>query len=226
MPAATHSDAPPRITIRQGISVLAGAILLAIIVVTLSYKAERARLIDLTLRNEVIPPPADQRFPYYAPGVVTPATVGSHEAALADDQEIIGIEVGGKARAYSLRAMSALSRHIINDVVGDSAVSITYCDGSECIKAFGGGDRRTPLDISNVGLLDGHMLLQVANVSYIQETGEIVEAPAGTSPPPFPYATIPSTRTTWGKWKARHVETDVYTGPDPVAVRQLDSSDH
>ena len=110
-------------------------------------------------------------------------------------------------------------------MLGGSAVTVTYCDLNECVKAFGGGERRVPLDIAQAGLLDGHMLLKVAGVSYDQETGEVVETPQGTPPQPFPYATIPSTRTTWGKWKTQHAETDVYMGPGPAELQKSQPTD-
>ena len=197
-PAVPDSGHRTRLLSRPGIVVVTGFALIAISVVALAYRAERARFIALTLKNEVLPPLPDGRDRFIAPGVVTPTAIPSQTALLGDDEPVIGIEAGGKARAYSLRAMRGLTQHIINDVVGGSAVSVTYCDLSECVKAFGGEDRRDPLDISQAGLMNSRMVLQVANVCYDQETGKVVDAPPGPSPPPFPYATIPATRTTWG----------------------------
>jgi hypothetical protein len=200
-----------------------GSILIAIPVVALCHQAERARLRGL--KNELLTPSEQHvRRRFSAPGVETPVTLPARVAALNDDEQVIGIEVGGKARAYRLRAMRGLREHIINDVVGGSAVSVTFCDMSGCAKAFSGGDCRAPLKISQAGLLDNRMLLSVADVCYDQETGAVVESPKGKAPPPFPFETMPFAITTWREWKARHSETDVSMGLGPAMVRREQDS--
>ncbi|MDR3638338.1 MAG: DUF3179 domain-containing (seleno)protein [Isosphaeraceae bacterium] len=155
-------------------------------------------------------PKTSMRMQFFSAGLETPTTLPVEFAKLADDEPVIGIEAGGKARAYHVPTMCSTTRHIVNDVLGGVGVSVTYCDLSDCARAFGGGAHTSPLDVSQAGLLDGRMLIKIGGVTYSQETGEIAETDPGKAAVPFPYAPFPLTRATWGEWKLRHPDTDIY----------------
>lgn len=154
---------------------------------------------------------------FLSEGLRLPPTVpaAAAEAAIGDDDEVIGVEAGGKARAYRMRAMRIPMRHVINDVVGGVAVSITYCNLRQCVRGFGGVPKEAPLELWQAGLLDDRMVVKVGGVSYLQETGKVVECDSGQPAVPFPYAEYPLTRTTWKEWKGRHPDSDVYVGDHP-----------
>ena len=143
-----------------------------------------------------------------------PKTVPADSAPLSDDEEVIGVEAGGKARAYRMKAMVQPFQHVINDVVGGLAVTTTYCNITGCVRGFGGQARPDPLAVDQAGLLDRKMVLKVGHAAYLQDTGALVEHDPGTLAPPFPLAEYPLTRTTWRAWKTLHPHTDVYAG-DP-----------
>ncbi len=156
--------------------------------------------------------PVVHRVPEYFEGIKTPATVPASETSLKDDEMVIGVEAGGKSRAYRLNAMIRFTDHIVNDIIGEQAVSVTYCNMAKCVRAFGGSEYRKPLDIAQGGLLDERMVLRVGRSGYMQETSERIETDQGFEPVPFPYSEYPSEVTTWGQWKAQHPDTDVYEG--------------
>ncbi len=201
---------------RVCIIIVAGFALIAPLGLGAFYWAETAMLRDWSRKSEVIEPlPEVRRVVEFFEGIPTPPTLTAAEATLADDEPVIGIEVGGKSRAYRLRAMRGFTDHVVNDVVDGVAVTVTYCDIADCVRAFGGGDHQTPLDIAQGGLMDQRMVLRIGHAGYLQETGELIETDKDHPAVPFPYAEFPSTRTTWGEWKTQHPDTDVYEGLNP-----------
>lgn len=180
------------------------------------YSAERASLKSWARKTERFVPKTPMRYQFFGLGLDTPGTLPAEAADLGGDEPVVGIEAGGKARAYHLRSMAVKSRHIVNDVVGGAAVTVTYCDLSDCVRAFGGAESKQPLAIALAGLLDGQMLIKVGDVTYAQETGAVIETDPGKREVPLPYPSVPTTRTTWREWKARHPDTDVYLNPSTV----------
>ena len=152
-------------------------------------------------------------------GLTQPPTFGPTEAevagAVADDEAVIGVAVDGETRAYPVSALSDRSRHVVNDVVAGVPVTVTYCDIDDRARGFT-GPGASPLPIGLRGLRDDRMVLRCEGVLYLQETGEAVDAPAGT--PPLPFADLPLSRTTWGAWKQQHPESTL----SRVGVRGAD----
>jgi Protein of unknown function (DUF3179) len=147
--------------------------------------------------------------PFIFPAAVRPPAVPAAEADLGDDEPVIGVVMNGKARAYPSRIFSR--NHVMNDLVGGAPVSVTHCDRTGCWRAFT-GDGTEPLDIWTGGYADG-LLLKVGEVFYHQETGEPFQYPGAA---PWPYPPIELEKTTWGRWRAAHPDTDVSLGPPKV----------
>ncbi len=170
--------------------------------------------------------------PFITPPVVRPETRPAGEADLADDTEVIGVVVNGKARAYVVRAFSSPFHHVVNDVVNDRPISLAYCNQTDCMKVFQGdapadraGDAPAdglgaaePLQLFLVGMYEGRLMLKAGPGSYYHDTCE----PISGDTPAFPYREHASLRTTWRKWRDSHPETDVYLGVDPAAQRRPD----
>src|SRR5262249_7607260 len=58
-------------------------------------------------------------WPFEHAGVIQPSTVTAENASLRDREEVIGVEVNGKARAYRITAMHDLTQHVVNDKIDD-----------------------------------------------------------------------------------------------------------
>lgn len=137
--------------------------------------------------------------PFIYPGLKQPAALPAAEANLPDDARVIGISTAEQSRAYLVTALSAMTTHVINDVVGGIPVSITYCDQTDCTRAFT-DDRTEPIDLFIGGWMSDEMALQFQGQFYLQSADEI------------PLSDYPFVVTTWQEWRAAHPETDVFTG--------------
>jgi hypothetical protein len=145
------------------------------------------------------------------PSISRPPTRRAEQAKLPDYEEVIGIVVDGKARAYRVKAFDDPSRHIVNDLIGDRPVTVTYCDQSNCARAYAGPRGGPPLEVLQAGLKGAEMILKVGDTYYWHRTAAPVETGKG---PPFPYATYPLVRRTWGDWRREHPDSDLYLGPE------------
>jgi hypothetical protein len=160
---------------------------------------------------------------YHGPGIQQPPTHPAAAASLHDDEEVLGIVAGGRSRAYRVSAMArGPEEHIVNDVLAEVPITVTYCDISRCSRAFTGPERGVSLDVRQGGLYmrdksgvgERRMMLEIGGTNFFQDSGQPVEPRPGLSA--LPYPDYPLVRTTWGAWKQSHPETDVYEG-DPTS---------
>lgn len=151
-------------------------------------------------------------FSMEMPGVDRPGILDATHAGLDDGEEVIGVEVGGKARAYRVAALRDRSRHIINDVIDGLPISVAYCDLSDCVRVYTDRTSNAPLDVSVAGLFDGEMVVKLRGANFIHRTGARLEVDPGTAAPP--YEQLCPSRTTWKRWLSQHPASDVYAGKD------------
>ena len=150
--------------------------------------------------------------PFTWPGIDNPSMVTAAKASLRDGEEIIGVSVAGKARAYLISAFAGPQHHVVNDVLFGQPVSVTHCDLENCTRVFTGAERDQPLGLACGGTLKGGLLLSAPGGIYVQETGASLN-PALSG---LPYERFPFVVTTWADWKRAHPETDVYVGDASV----------
>src|SRR5262245_4440573 len=150
-----------------------------------------------------------QATPFIFPGKVRPPTVPAAAAGLPDDEPVIGVTAKRTPRAYVRKAFAGMPNHVVNDVVGDTPVTVTHFNG--CTRVYTGPGTE-PLRIMTGGLADG-LLLCVDGGFYDQATGQAFKRPdAG----PLPYELFGFEEMTWAKWRAAHSDTDVYLGAPTV----------
>lgn len=150
-------------------------------------------------------------------GIQQPPTRSATEAGLAEDAAVIGVSFAGKARAYSIAAMSQGPRaHVINDMLAGHPVTVAYCNVMDCARVFTMNTSPAPLDLG-VGGWRGEkgMILQVDGVKYALEDGKNLSTPDGS---PLPYQQMDYQRTTWGEWHETHPDTDVYVRQPQTAA--------
>jgi hypothetical protein len=196
---------------RKAAAIIGAAALLEVIAVGAFYWALRSWLERNMFGASYQGGPAEvHRYEYLSDGIRQPPARPAESARLADAEVVIGVEVGGVARAYRLAALEHRSRHIVNDVVAGVPVTVTYCDLDRCIRAFAGPKGGPPLDVSQGGLLGRKMVLRVGGIDYLQDSGAPVKP--GEAPAAFPYSSFPASRTSWKAWREAHPNTDVYVG--------------
>ena len=136
-------------------------------------------------------------------------------AGLTDLDEVIGVQRGGRFRAYAIRALTHLARHVVNDEFNGKPVTVTYCDRTNCAQVFTDPSHDTPLNVAVGGWddrPDGGLLLRVGPDRFYQTTGRPLHDGDAT----LPYEPMPFVRTRWKQWREEHPDTDVYIG-DPTA---------
>ncbi|HRF02276.1 MAG TPA: DUF3179 domain-containing (seleno)protein [Pirellulaceae bacterium] len=130
-------------------------------------------------------------------GMIDPKVVSAAAATLADDAPVIGIVIDGQARAYSVASMSRPVEHVLNDRIGGIPVSVTYCDRTDCVRAFR-GEGSEPIDLWLAGFRQGRLELKYGETTWFQED----EA--------SPLPALPYERMTWKEWRTKYPETDLH----------------
>ncbi len=147
------------------------------------------------------------------PEALPTGTTSSVVRQLRDDAEVIGVVFGGRVKAYSLKALKPAYRHVYHDVVGGRAVTVTYCDLGECVRVYTGPDHDLLAGIEAAGVSEtpegAKMLLRVGDGYYEQETGRPVR---GDTADHIPLDEVTFTRTSWGKWRELHPDSELYSG--------------
>lgn len=125
---------------------------------------------------------------------------------LRGDDDVLGIVLGGVARAYPIRIMNW--HEIVNDDLGGERVAITYCPLCGTGVAFAAESRGRPLSFGVSGLLyNSDMLL------YDRETESLwsqIKKQAIAGPlKGRRLDALPLTHTTWSAWLKEHPDTQV-----------------
>jgi hypothetical protein len=143
-------------------------------------------------------------------GLRNPRAFSAETSQIPDNDEVIGVVVNGRSRAYWLKALKYPPWHIVNDVIARVPISVTYCDRTDCTRVYTNGQSSIPLDVNLGGLYGRQMVVKVGESLYLQDSGKPFEVRAGA--PSLPYTNHPWERTTWKAWRQRHPDTDVFTG--------------
>jgi Protein of unknown function (DUF3179) len=143
--------------------------------------------------------------PFIMPGIDRPPVVPGYEAALDGDEEVIGVDIHGKHRAYRVAALRRMP-HVANDLVGRTPVTATYCPNSDVAQTFSSHQLDKPLPMSLGGWAQGSMIMRYKDVFFEQKSGRRHDTELQEE---LPFATIPHQRTTWRKWRSSRPDTDV-----------------
>ena len=139
-------------------------------------------------------------------GLRQPEFESASDVRVSDLYPVIGVSVGNEYRAYLLGAMDSPESHVINDLIENIPVTVTYCDRTDCVRLFTKSNQSDSLDVSIYGFIDGQMAIEVDGQTFTQGS------------PDVPLEDLTFTRTTWGEWKLDHPETNVYIGDVPQTL--------
>ena len=151
----------------------------------------------------------------YVPFVMTPPRAGQiltadeADKALKPDSSVLGLVRDGEARAYPRDLIAR--PHYLNDKVGGTALTVSYCilcNSGIAMKSEIGGK---PMSLHSVTAYNNNIIYRdPERDNYIQQLdGEIIAGPdAGKT-----VETLPLLMTTWDDWKRLHPDTTVYFSP-------------
>lgn len=158
------------------------------------------------------------------PATMTPAEVDEHNEnergkLLVSTDRVIGVELGGEARAYPLRLLRW--HEVINDIVGGQVIAVTYSPLSGSIAVWDRTVDGRTIELAVSGMLTNSNTLLYdrrsdggASSLWHQLTGEAVSGPSiGLS-----LEALPASLRTWADWTDEHPDTTVMA-PDPDSNR-------
>lgn len=126
--------------------------------------------------------------------------------ALHGDELVIGVGIDGQVRAYPLRVLR--SHEIVNDELAGEPIAVTYCPLCRSGLVFSRAVDGRTLTFGVSGKLLGANL-----VMYDRQTDTYwsqVQAEAIVGPMvPARLTILPSTITTWDRWRGAHPDTEV-----------------
>lgn len=147
--------------------------------------------------------------PMFSPGLRMPATVKAQDADIKDDESVIGVSAGGKYRAYRVKAMVSVATHVINDLIGEVPVTVTYDEHADKSQVFTCDKMGRPMDVEMRGYYNG-MLIRNDGQMIRQDTGRRMAQPGEEGEQVL--TLYPHTRTDWKTWRTTFPDTDAYVG--------------
>ncbi len=149
--------------------------------------------------------------------VQSPPAVEAGSSWLPDNAPVIGVMAAGRYRAYALRTFDYIDQHVVNDLLGNTPITVAYCNRTGCARVYTDPIGNRPLAVAVGGWVgepgigpDGVMLLRYESSYYYQDTGRSYSGPAD-----FPFPPSDFEQMTWGEWRRAHPDTDVISGPEP-----------
>jgi len=180
------------------------------ILTTEAYSADNLQLNGFLIENPMVPadsiekggPPRDG-----IPAINSPLFVSAEAADfLDDDDRVLGISIGGSAKAYPVRI---LSRHeVVNDQIRGQPVVITYCPLCGSGIAFSAAVEQVSLTFGVSGLLyNSDVLLYDSETESLwsQISKTAINGPLKGAE----LAQLPLRHTTWEDWRQRYPDTRV-----------------
>ena len=128
----------------------------------------------------------------------------SSPASLAADDPVFGVSLGDEPKAYPQAIL--VQHEIVNDVVDDIPVAVTYCPLTGTAQGFYRGE--TTFGVSGQ-LINANLVMydRAEEHWWPQVLGRRITGPD----PGELLAEFPVTWTTWERWRSRHPETVVLT---------------
>lgn len=134
------------------------------------------------------------------PGISNPQLLTADAVSLADEALIVGFVVNDQARAYVIEALTPAEAHVVNELCGQTPISVTYCPGTKAVRVFSGKPAEAPLALAATNLPDAGLSLVLDGQTYEHSSGTI------------PLDDVDFVQTEWIAWKTEHPDTQVFVG--------------
>lgn len=132
----------------------------------------------------------------------------ANKVRLGDSDIVLGVSFDGKARAYPVNYMTGPNNEVVNDHLGKKNIVVTWCSvdysGIVYLREFDG----RPYHFGVMGMDNGAMIL------YDRQTGshwsQLIGKAVSGKMEGKRLLQLPSSLTTWKRWRETHPETTVY----------------
>jgi hypothetical protein len=161
--------------------------------------------------SSVVSEPRPISTPFISPGWRQPPLTPAHDALIPDGDDVIGLVVAATPRAYHLRSMNAISRCVINDVIQETPVTVTFDRHHDRVQVWTRRGTREPLPIEIGGLFQGRLLLRLEGRFFFQADGRVMDGLDDA--PGLDLQSVPFQRVDWRTWRQRHPQTMVVFVP-------------
>ena len=165
---------------------------------------------EMERRNQLINgKKAPNDTPFMLPGMIAPVTLTAKDAHVTETEQVIGISIGDEHRAYIVHAFAPLGQKVINDLINEIPITVTYCDIHERARVFTSTERGDYLTVGLGGWMEKEMFFYYDNIRFSHSSKNA------------PLRDYPYIITTWGKWLAEHPESRIYLGDGVIPEDNL-----
>ena len=140
------------------------------------------------------------------PSIDAPQFINAQAADLQDDDLVLGLEIGGDARAYPINILNW--HEVVNDKFGELAVAITYCPlcGSGVVFDASIGDNVLQFGVSGL-LYNSDVLLYDRQTESLWS--QLLRRGVSGEYAKTEMRVLPAQHTTWGAWRKMHPQSRV-----------------
>jgi hypothetical protein len=143
------------------------------------------------------------------PGMIAPVTLIAKEARVNETEQVIGITIGDEHRAYIVNAFAPLGQKVVNDLINEIPITVTYCDLHERARVFTSTERGEYLTVGLGGWRNKEMFFYFDNIRFSHSSKNA------------PLADYPYIITTWGEWLEEHPNSRIYLGDGVIPEDNL-----
>ena len=122
------------------------------------------------------------------------------------DEQVVGIEINGDARAYPVKWMRG--PHVVEETIGSQPVAMTYCMLTNMGQAYAAEDR-LPSFKTLIQWNNNLVLYDTENKQLLQQ----IEGETTGDATPQPYDEYPTRIMSWAAWRKFYPETQVLYNP-------------
>jgi hypothetical protein len=145
--------------------------------------------------------------------------VPAAQAPFRDDELVIGVVVGGEARAYPVNLMWEAPNEALNDTLGGRPIVATWCPVAHSAVVFEPSVDGRALKLGALGLEKGVFILydDETRTRWSQVSGRASQGPLSGRALPKRESLL----TTWGQWRRLRPATTVYVDPSQPGRRRF-----
>jgi hypothetical protein len=221
------SDPPPKSGIPRGIIWASVAVIVVVVVLAITAFKSGAGAPNVSIQTELNPISrvkdalashhVRQKLRDPMPPVTGVRMISAEApgAAMQDEDFVLGVELGGEARAYAINMMGKPETELLNDTLAGKPIAVTFCGTCQSPLIFSRQVQGKTLTLYlNGELLAENMIMRDAETGsdWVQLTGEAIDGPLKGQR----LDQISAVWTDWRTWLENHPNTTLPELPNVV----------